>query len=351
MPLERPTLAELRDAALADIEAALPGADARLRRSVLDVDAAVRAAGLHGLYGYVDWWSGQLLADKAEVEHLERHAGIWGIARKPASYAEGTVTFSGTTGTNIPAGTQLKRADGMQYETTVDGVVAAGAIDVALIAREAGAGGNASAGTKLALISPISGITSQAVAAGDFTDGADAESDTSLRVRLIDRIQAPPHGGAAFDYPTWALERPGVTRAWVYPQELGLGTVTVRFMMDDTYPDGIPLAGDVATLQAALDAARPVTADLTVVAPVPVPYDMTITGLSPATPAVRAAIEAEITDLVQREAIPGGTILISHAREACSIAAGESDHAVTFPAGDKPHATGEIAVPGTITFA
>ncbi|MDX9862130.1 MAG: hypothetical protein RBS99_14555, partial [Rhodospirillales bacterium] len=63
------------------------------------------------------------------------------------------------------------------------------------------------------------------------------------------------------------------------------------------------------------------------------------------------AIEAEIRDLLRREAEPGGTILLSHIREAISIAAGEYDHALAAPAADLAHDTGEIAVFGGITWS
>ena len=75
--------------------------------------------------------------------------------------------------------------------------------------------------------------------------------------RLLLRIRRPPHGGARHDYVGWALDKEShglaVTRAWDYGLELGLGTVTVRFMMDDAYADGIPLAADVTTVQTYID--------------------------------------------------------------------------------------------------
>ena len=40
---------------------------------------------------------------------------------------------------------------------------------------------------------------------------------------------------------------------------------------------------------------------------------------------------AELRDLIQREAIPGGTLLISHIREAISVAAGEQEHVLSSP--------------------
>ena len=54
--------------------------------------------------------------------------------------------------------------------------------------------------------------------------GADEQSDLLLLQRVLARLRQPPHGGADFDYIRWALEVPGVTRAWVYPLELGAGT-------------------------------------------------------------------------------------------------------------------------------
>lgn len=351
MPFQRPTLEELIHTAEAEIEASLPGADATLRRTVLGVLTRVEAGGLHGLYGYLDFIARQALPDTAEAEYLDRHADIWGIARKAAAFASGDVDFTGTDGTVIAEGTELKRADGVKYATTAEATIAGGTATAAVVAISAGADGLADAGQVLTLTTPIAGVTTAATVAADgLTGGTDQETDAALAARLLARIQEPPHGGAGFDYVTWALEVAGVTRAWVYPQELGLGTVTVRFMMDDAYADGIPLPADVTAVQTHIDAVRPVTADVTVVAPVAVPLDFEITNLNPSTQAVKDAIEAELKDLIERAAEPGGTILISHIREAISIAAGETDHALVSPVADVTHATGEIATMGAIAI-
>ena len=67
--------------------------------------------------------------------------------------------------------------------------------------------------------------------------------------------------------------------------------------------------------------------------------------------AVKAAVEAELTDLLRREAEPSGTILLSHIREAVSIAAGETNYTMTAPAADVTHTTAQMATMGTITWA
>lgn len=351
MPFDRPTLTDLIDRAAADIESRLPGGDARLRRSNLSVLARVHSGAVHGLYGYLSWLALQLMPDTAELEHMDRWADIWGVTRKPATAAEGNVTLAGTNTSVISAGTTLQRSDGAQFTVDADATITGGTATAAVTAVVPGASGNTAASATLTIVSPIAGVNSIAtVAAGGIAGGADSESDDALRARLLDRIQEPPHGGADFDYVKWALEIPGVTRAWCFPLEMGLGTVTVRFVRDEDVSI-IPDAGEVAAAQAHIDALRPVTADVYVVAPSAVPLNLTISGLSPSSTTVRDAIAAELADLLRREAVPGGTILLSHLREAISIAAGEYNHTLTTPSADVTHTTGQIAVLGTITWA
>ena len=349
MSFARPDLQTLIDRAAGDIETRLPGADARLRRSNLNVLARVHAGGVHGLYGYLDWLSQQILVDLAESEILERHASIWGIARVPAAFAVGQATATGTNGTVVPAGTIFRRADGAEYATTAEATIASSTATLTLTAIEAGQAGNASANTTLSIVTPIAGLNAAAtVTASGLTSGADIEDDDSLRARVLARIQQPPHGGARHDYIAWAKEVPGVTRAWCYPQELGTGTVTVRFVRDDD-ASIIPDPAEVAIVQAYIDARRPVTANLTVVAPVAVPVAFQI-ELTPNSASVQAAVEAELRDLLLRESEPGSTILVSHIREAISLAAGETDHVLVAPAADITHTIGQMATFGSITW-
>src|SRR6478736_4591283 len=96
---------------------------------------------------------------------------------------------------------------------------------------------------------PLPGVVS-ATLHGDMTGGADTETDDQLRARVLFRIQQPPMGGDANDYVAWALAVPGVTRAWCSPLEMGMGTVTVRFMMDELRASngGFPLGEDIETV-------------------------------------------------------------------------------------------------------
>lgn len=357
MPFERPTLAQLVDRTQADIEARLPGADSRLRRSVLGVLARVFAGVAHLLYGFLDWAWKQMFVTLAEGAILRSlHASKWGIPALAETYAGGNVTFAGVNGSVIPSGTLLQRSDARQYRTTAEATIVAGAATVPVEAVVAGKDGNAAAGSTLTLVSPVAGVHAAAtVAAGGLVGGEDEETDDALRARILERIQDPPHGGAKADYRRWAKQVAGVTRAWIEIVEdvPGHKRVIVRFVMDGKADTIIPTTEEVAIVQAWIDGedVRPVTAEVTVAAPVAVPLAITIQGLTPSTQAVKDAIEAEIRDLISREAEPGATILLSHIREAISIAAGEADHVLVAPAADVTHVAHEIAVFAPITWA
>lgn len=351
MAFERPTLKELSERIQSDLEARLGASGKVLRRSVIAVFARVFAGIAHLLYGYLDWLSNQIFPDTAETEYLDRIASIYNVTRKAASFSQGNLTFSGQVGGVIPAGTVVKRSDGLEYETDIELTLSGLTGTVAITCLTAGATGNAAAGTTLSLVSPIALVSSTAtVASGGLTEGADQESDEDLRARVISRIQDPPHGGRKKDYEQWALAISGVTRAWVYPEHLGAGTVGVAFVLDDKVGTIIPSAGEVSEVQDYIDELAPVTADVTVFAPVAVPLNFNIT-LTPNTAAVKAAVTAELADLLRREAEPGGTIKLSHIREAISVAAGETDHVLNSPSANVTHTTGQIAVMGTITWA
>jgi uncharacterized phage protein gp47/JayE len=350
MAFSRPSLADLIARAASDIEAELPGTDARLRRSNLGAISRMHAAAMQGLYGYLDYISRQILVDQADGDFLVRWATLWAIVRKSASKASGQGSSTGSDGVVVPIGVVLQRADGVLYETTTEKTVASGVVTLDLRASDAGAAGNCSSGTKLAVVEPVAGLsTTVTVGVTGCTGGRDQESDDELRSRVIARMQSPPAGGAAADYMRWAREVAGVTRAWCYPLEDGPGTVSVRFVRDGDVSI-IPNAGQVAEVQAYINPKRPVTATLTVKAPTLLTQAFNI-SVTPDNTSVRTAVQAELADLLQRESSPGGRIFISRIREAVSSGAGESDSTVVSPTADIVPATGQIVTLGTITWS
>jgi uncharacterized phage protein gp47/JayE len=76
-----------------------------------------------------------------------------------------------------------------------------------------------------------------------------------------------------------------------------------------------------------------------------------IPTLEPDTAKVRYAVLAELAALFIREAVPGRHILISHIREAISVAAGEWDHVLVSPTENLQARPQELLVLGGVEFS
>lgn len=345
MTFKIPTLPELIGRAQAD----LSGAEG-LRHSDAQVAARVQAGAHFGIYGHQRWIADQILPDTSEEEMLKRQAKLRPIRDQlPAVSAKGAASFAGSVGAVLDAGTLLQRDDGVLIRVTENLTLTGPAGLAALEAVDAGALGNTAPGAKLKLVSPVLGIVDGFTVTGDgLAGGVDQESIDALRVRVIRSYRQLPHGGNADDYVTWALEVPGVTRAWHRRRWLGPGTVGV-FIMRDGDPDPFPNAAALEEAAAYIEAQRPTTAELYVLAPVakPVVYEI---ALTPDSSTLRAAVEVALRDLHYREAEPGVTLLRTHIAEAISGTRGERDHNLIAPAADVTAAGNEILTFGGIVW-
>lgn len=345
MAFDRPTLRELITQMTTDAEREA-GAK-QLRQSNLRVLPKVFAYACHGLYGFIAWILKQLFPDTAEKQFLERQASIQGIYRRAASKATGTLTVSYTEGATLPFGTIFMADDQTRYETTAEPEV--GSYTVPVQSLETGTVGNREAGQTYTLVSPVVGVDAEAVGS-EMAGGAEAESDESLRKRLLFRLQNPPRGGAKEDYIAWAEEVPGVTRAWCFPKEQGIGTVVVRFATDGMTEDGIPTSGMVQIVSDYIAEVAPVTATPYVVAPVAKPVNFRIKDLIPDSESVRAQVEAELKSLFIKEAHPGEALKLTHIQQAISSAAGEDDYELLEPTADVPADSTQLLVVGEVTY-
>lgn len=353
MPFARPTLDDLRLRIRQDVMNRLPGTDAMLRWSNLRVLSDVEAGIAHMLYGRLVWSFDQMFPDTAEGPFLDRWASIWGVPRRQATRAFGPAQFNANTGTVYPAGSLVTRSDGVQFAVQEDAFEAGNVIDLVLQAVDPGAAGNTEPGTTVTAVNTITGVSPTGViGVNGLVGGADIESDALLTQRVLLRIKSPPHGGSASDYVQWAMEVPGVTRAWCYPLELGPGTVVVRFMMDEvrSAAQGIPEPGDVALVQSHINEVKPVTAVVTVDAPNPLPVNVEITNLEDDTVATRDAIQAELLDFFVRTAEPGVPIYPSQIITAINAAPGVKKFVLLAPLLPIEPAAGEIGILGTLTF-
>ncbi|MCA8260803.1 baseplate J/gp47 family protein [Burkholderia multivorans] len=333
MPFQRKTLSTLMSEVAADISSALQGADVLLRFAVLRVIGKVQAGMSHLQFGYLDWIAKQAVPFTAEDEHLEGWAALKKVYRKPASQAQLTAQFTGSVGKVLSAGTPVVRGDGVSYTTSTTGTVGAGgAVTVTIVADVAGTSGNADPGTVVSLGAAVDGIQTAGTVIGNVSAGADIEKDTDLRDRMLGAYQESPQGGDLGDYVGWAKSVAGVTRAWCAPNGFGAGTVVVYTMWDnaeaghggfpqgtdgvsqfDKGPGGIPrgtvATGDQLVVADSIVSEQPVTALVYSCAPIPNNLTITLSGLTSATTATRAAIFSAIADVLFRNGDPrAGTI-------------------------------------------
>lgn len=362
MAFNRPTLQELITRVEGEVRSGL-GIVTILRRSFLSVISRVMAGLSHTVLGFIAYVEKQAFPDTAEGEYLLRWAGIWGVFQKPATYAKFRCAVTGTAGTVIPAATVYRRTDGVEYFTEASLTLTGANDKIVLIAVVAGLTGEVAVSDQISILSPIAGLDSVSTVDLIIIEPEDIETLESLRARLIDRIQNPPSGGAATDYIQWALAVPGITRAWVGPQALGPGTVVV-YVVNDADDPITPSPAKITEVADYIEILRPVTANVSVVAPTLLSLNLTI-QIKPNTAAIQNAITTEIQDLIYRDAAlagayksPGvlhtGKILLSRINEAISIGSGEEDHLITLINGVAPAditpATGQLVVLGTITW-
>lgn len=338
MPWPSITVRDRREQVRDDIDASLPGADSRIPNSPLRFLGDAQSSLTQDNDKHLEWVARQMMPDTAEGEFAERWGNIWlPDGRKAAIFAGGEITVTGNSGASIATDAELTAVafddDGEQVLLSFSvpsGVTLAGtSATVSVEALTSGALGNLEEGSQLAFVDVPDGIDGIAVvAAPGLAGGADIEPIEELRERYINRIQEPPHGGNKNDWEQWARDLPGVTRAWG-AQEMGIGTYSVRFMMDDVRAsnDGLPLSADTTWAKEQVDLVRPVTAaDTYLLAPIKQLETVTITDLANDTPEIRANVETEVNAMLRARAKPGGIIYASWVREAISAATGEDHH-------------------------
>lgn len=251
-----PTLEEIRASILRDYQTYYPNAD-----TSEDSDAYARACSLaacaEGIYAHQKWLIKQFFPDTADTEFLEKHAGLRGLRRRNATYAAGKgATVSGNPDAVIAVGLQIKTEDGRFYETTESAVISAsGSAVVAVRSLATGAAQNIKTATKGSFMAAPVGVSTDVVL-NDVVGATNAESDSSLLERLLNKIRRPAAGGNKYDYKDWALEVDGVEQAYVYPLRRGLGTVDIAITADN----GVPSDDTVRRAQEYIDQERPVTA-------------------------------------------------------------------------------------------
>lgn len=324
-----PNLEEIRASLLRDYQTYYPNAD-----TSEDSDAYARASSLaacaEGIYAHQKWLIKQFFPDTADTAFLEKHAGLRGLRRRNATYAAGKgATISGNPDAVIAVGLQIKTEDGRFYETTESAVISAsGSAVVAVRSLATGAAQNIKTATKGSFMAAPVGVSTDVVL-NDVVGATNAESDSSLLERLLNKIRRPAAGGNKYDYKDWALEVDGVEQAYVYPLRRGLGTVDIAITADN----GVPSDDTVRRAQEYIDQERPVTAkESKVVKPdvTKINFNIQVKISGVALNDIKIAISNALTDYFNG-LIPGDDLIVSQCEAVVSDLIGVVDRRFIAP--------------------
>ncbi|EMO9494538.1 baseplate J/gp47 family protein [Raoultella ornithinolytica] len=381
MPFKRKTLSELREENRQFMHAELKNVGALLRFGNLKVIADMDAGMSHLHYAYLDYIALQTNPFTSTDEWLAGWMALKQTYRKAATAARSpAVKSTGTAGAILPAGTVLNRADGYQYVTDAELVISAGKSGTASVTAllpdisgdvsGGGSTGNADAGTLLTLDANVPGIDNTLTLIEPATGGADIEKEEDFRQRGLQAYQNPPQGGSDADYKKWALEIPGITRAWVKRRGMGVGTVIIYIMCDgnDTTNNGFPTGADGVSsledwgvLKATGDQGRvadyiyPLQADTAIIyvcSPIKKVVDLSISGMPNADSDTIQAIKDAINSLFFENGNPDGNgkIYLSDINGALSQVEGSTGYVLESPTQNIVLETGELPLLGEVNF-
>lgn len=355
MPYDIPDFEEIRDRILRD--ARNLDQDAHITTdSDHYIRASVTASAVEGLYDHQSWIARQIFPDTSDSEFLEVHARLRGIVRKPATRATGHVILSGLSGSVVPLGMQIKDSQGLLYVTTQQLVLTAETAKhgeqvqvmqvVPCQAQKPGLIPTCQDVLAKLVVPPI-GVDTNVLLT--IAGGSNLETDASLLARLLEYMRNPPGGGTALDYKRWAMEVPGVSKAYVYPLRRGIGTVDVVI----TGEHGVPSTEVISMAQAHIDIRRPVTARSVIVfAATPFTVDMEI-GLTLSGSETLQTILPTVKDALQHvfnEYEPGSGVVLSYLIAALTSVPNVSDAVIISPENNIAANPAKIPVLGEVTL-
>jgi len=259
----------------------------------------------------------ELYADDASRENFPQTASETGLSeiwqtiinrpREQAGAASLIIRQTGSNGLIIQTGSlgpQYVGPNGTQYSVTTGATITGGYADITITANIGGEIGNAVSGDEFSMISALPGLDSPALVQSIANYGTEQESLDDWRDAIIQLLSRPPTGGGPVDYYKTATSVTGIGDCFPYSGNVP-GSVRLYAVASDQ-TDGIPTAAELVAVKTAVESAEwfPLWANgvlpdgsfrLQVLASPIITYRVTISGLSPDTAAVRAAILSNVT--------------------------------------------------------
>ena len=276
MSLKTPTVNEISENIVAQLESSLNQKVPELPRSFIRVLAKSLAAVFVLLYKYAGFSLLQSFVKTATIEPTEINGSLisplveWGRLigigdPTPATQAELKIEISVTNQSNdaLPSGTQLVSSkNGVIYITNTSVFLNSSSVTVDVVAASdqsqtggSGTQGNLQIGDVVSFANPLPAVQQDAKVIEQIVTAADAEEAEVYRIRIVDRFQKLPQGGAYADYELWGEAVAGITNVYPYtsarPGEVDL------YVESSTETDGIPTSAQLLDVWRAVEVKRP----------------------------------------------------------------------------------------------
>jgi len=219
MPLDIKTTKELKDQFIANFQAALNQNIPAIFIAFVNVVSGITATIFTSLLKYAAERTVQNFALTASLWTLRNVFGVeYDVAFRDAEAAILSVRFTGTNGTVIQVGTEVRGdSNGVTYATTAIGTIGVSEeLDLEVTADEVGIEGNLPDDATLSLVETIPGADNVVTVLSTVSLGTEDEGVEVYRQRILNAIRNPGGGGNTADYKAWAEEVSGVKEAFPY---------------------------------------------------------------------------------------------------------------------------------------
>lgn len=243
------TLQEIKNRIYNDFVASFKNAITPLKKSFFEVLANAVSGAIQLLYIYLDnVQKDSFLNSCTQSRVLNYFAPLLRLTQKEATIATGSVIFTGVNGSVVPAGTKVVYNSNLEYQTTVEGTIALGSIEIVCESIETGTVNNTINDISLFLVVPVSGVDNNASSTDGFSGAIDKETIESLRTRCIVKQGDSPLIDNNNYYKSLAMELSNVKAAFIADIKNGTGTFGVTIL---TYSnDGVAIQADLDEVEA-----------------------------------------------------------------------------------------------------
>jgi uncharacterized phage protein gp47/JayE len=324
--LQIPTLKELYDDIVSDIESELSVSIPVLGPSFVRAFAAVQAAKLKLAYLTLGFIQKNVAPDTADPVASGGTLERWGmikLGRLPFSATAGEydIQVTGEIGAIIPANTTWKSNDdslnpGAMYILDEEFEFTTETEEITVRALTTGSAGQLNDADLMTATSPIPLVQKQAVVVNEIVAPLDAETVEEYRQKVVDSFQLEPQGGAATDLRLWASDAQGVAQTYPYAKSGAPGEVVVYVEAtpeDSTDGKGTPTPTILADVESFINlnpdesidiserGRRPITMVIenNILAITPLDVDIEIVNYRNLTATIENTLELELEEMVQ----------------------------------------------------